>query len=160
MAQKVSRQAADPVRLRIPTIGVDAPVDPLTLDENGVLPPPDNYEGTGWWRDGPEPGERGPAVIVGHVDSYRGPAVFYRLSDLATGDRILVDLADDSTAVFVTQRIERYPKDAFPTQAVYGHTPDAELRLISCGGDFDRTARRYLDNIVVYAIGSADDGEG
>lgn len=154
VARKPAVQVADPVRLRIPSIGVDAPVDPLALDRNGVLPPPDTNDGTGWWRAGPEPGERGPAVIVGHVDSYTGPAVFVRLRDLAAGDRILVDRADGSTAVFVAQRTERHPKDAFPTRAVYGDTADAELRLVTCGGDFSTEDRRYADNVIVYAVRS------
>ena len=145
---------ADPVRIRIPAIGVDAPVQPLTVDQNGVLPPPDTYDGTGWWRDGPEPGERGPAVIAGHVDSKRGPAVFFRLPDLGRGDRIFVDRADGTTAVFATQRIERHDKNAFPTDAVYGDTPDSQLRLITCGGKFDRKAHRYVDNVIVFAIRS------
>jgi sortase (surface protein transpeptidase) len=102
----------DRVRIRIPVIGVDAPVQPLTVDQNGILPPPDTYKGTGWWRDGLEPGERGPAVIAGHVDSKRGPAVFFRLADLGSGDQILVDRADGTTAVFTTQRIERHDKNA------------------------------------------------
>ena len=154
VTQEANKQVANPVRVRIPAIGVDAPVDPLTVDRNGVLPPPDTNERTGWWRDGPEPGERGPAVIVGHVDSYKGPAVFFRLTDLDKGDRILVDRADGTTAMFVTQRIEQHAKDAFPTQAVYGDTPDPQLRLITCGGDFDDEDRSYVDNIIVYAIRS------
>jgi sortase (surface protein transpeptidase) len=145
---------ADPVRIRIPAIGVDAPVEPLTVDHKGVLPPPDTYDGTGWWRDGPEPGERGPAVIAGHVDSKRGPAVFFRLPDLGRGDRIFVDRADGTTAVFAAQRIERHDKATFPTDAVYGDTPDPQLRLITCGGKFDRKHRRYLDNVIVFAIRS------
>jgi sortase (surface protein transpeptidase) len=150
-AQKPDQPVADPVRLRIPAIGVDAPIDPLTVDRNGVLPPPATDNRTGWWRDGPEPGERGPAVIVGHVDSYEGPAVFIRLTDLRGGDQILVDRADGSTAVFATQRVEQHAKDGFPTQAVYGRTPDPQLRLITCGGEFEEQGRRYLDNVVVYA---------
>ena len=142
----------DPLRIRIPTIGVDAPVQPLTVDEDGVLPPPDTYDDAGWWRDGPEPGERGPAVIAGHVDSRSGPAVFFRLPDLRRGVRIFVDRADGSTAVFTTQRVERYGKDTFPTDAVYGDLPGPELRLITCGGEFDRKDRRYLDNVVVFAV--------
>jgi sortase (surface protein transpeptidase) len=149
--QKADRQVADPVRLRIAAIGVDAPVDPLTVDQNGVLPPPKTNERTGWWRDGPEPGERGPAVIVGHVDSYKGPAVFIGLIDLHSGDQILVDRADGTTAAFVTHRVEQHAKDDFPTQAVYGQTPDPQLRLITCGGTFDDEGRRYLDNVIVYA---------
>lgn len=154
LTPRVGSQAtgADPMRIRIPTIGVDAPVEPLTVDQNGVLPPPDTYDGAGWWRDGPEPGERGPAVIAGHLDSRRGPAVFFRLADLNSGVRIFVDRADGTTAVFTAQRVERYGKDAFPTDAVYGDIPDSELRLITCGGEFDRKDRRYLDNIIVFAV--------
>ncbi|HEY7102756.1 MAG TPA: class F sortase [Mycobacteriales bacterium] len=148
-------QAADPVRLRIPAIGVDAPVDPLTVDGGGILPPPTTNDRTGWWRDGPEPGERGPAVIVGHVDSYKGPAVFVHLADLSNGDQIFVDRADGTTAAFITVRVEQHAKDAFPTQAVYGGTSDPELRLITCGGQFDFKARRYLDNVIVYATRSS-----
>jgi len=145
---------ADPVRIRIPAIGVDAPVQPLTVDQNGVLPPPDTYDDAGWWRDGPEPGQRGPAVIAGHVDSKRGPAVFFRLPDLGRGDQILVDRADGTTVMFATQRIERHGKSAFPTDAVYGDTPDSQLRLITCGGKFDRKAHSYVDNVIVFAIRS------
>ena len=145
------KRAADPVRLRIPAIGVDAPVDPLTVDGNGILPPPNANDRTGWWRAGPEPGERGPAVIVGHVDSYKGPAVFIHLTDLSSGDQILVDRADGTTATFVTRRVEQHAKDAFPTHAVYGDTPDPQLRLVTCGGQFDYKDRRYLDNVIVYA---------
>jgi sortase (surface protein transpeptidase) len=150
--QEAEEQAADPVRIRIPVIGVDAPVDPLEVDENAILSPPETNDGTGWWRDGPEPGERGPAVIAGHVDSYQGPAVFFRLTELRPGDRIFVDRADGTAAVFVIKRIEQHGKDTFPTEAVYGDTPDAQLRLITCGGDFDEDERSYLDNIIVYAL--------
>lgn len=151
VVERSAEQAADPVRVRIPSIGVDAPVEPLVVDENGVLPPPSTFEGTGWWQGGPEPGEVGPAVIAGHVDSFEGPAVFFRLDQLDTGDEIFVDRADGTTVVFAAQRTERHPKDEFPTEAVYGDTPDARLRLITCGGSFDQDDRRYLDNIIVYA---------
>jgi sortase (surface protein transpeptidase) len=140
------------MRIRIPAIGVDASVQSLTVDQNGVLPPPDSYDVTGWWREGPETGERAPAVIAGQVDSKRGPAVFFRLTDLGTGDQIFVDRADGTTAEFATQRIERHDKNAFPTDAVYRDTPDSQLRLITCGGKFDRKAHRYIDNIIVFAI--------
>jgi len=92
--QEVNGQVVDPVRVRVPIIGVDAAVQPLTVDDNGVLPPPDNFDDAGWWSDGPEPGERGPAVIAEHLDSYRGPAVFSRLKDLERGDTIFVDRAE------------------------------------------------------------------
>lgn len=142
---------ADPARIRIPAIGVDAAVGPLELDAANLLPPPATNEDTGWWRAGPEPGEVGPAVIVGHVDSYLGPAVFFRLRQLVPGDEILVERVDGSVARFVVSSSEQYDKNAFPTDAVYGATPDAQLRLITCGGSFDRGDRRYLDNVVVYA---------
>jgi sortase family protein len=142
---------ADPARIRIPAIEVDAPVGPLQVDGRGVLPPPPTNEDTGWWRAGPEPGEQGSAVIVGHVDSRSGPAVFFRLRQLDPGDEVAVDRVDGSTAVFVVQRVEQHPKDAFPTEAVYGSTPGAQLRLVTCGGEFDRSTRHYVDNVVVYA---------
>lgn len=144
-------QAPAPVRVRIPAIGVDAPVEPLDLDAQGVLPAPGGNHVTGWWRAGPEPGERGPAVIAGHVDSYQGPAVFLRLAELEAGQRILVEREDGTAIAFAVTHLERHAKDAFPTAAVYGGTPGPELRLITCGGEFDSAARRYLDNIIVYA---------
>jgi sortase (surface protein transpeptidase) len=151
VTREADEQVADPVRIRVPAIGVDAPVEPLELDANGVLPAPATADGTGWWVDGPEPGERGPAVIVGHLDSHRGPAVFFRLADLGIGEEILVDRADATTAVFIARRIAQHAKDAFPTEAVYSDTPDAQLRLVTCAGDFDGEQRRYLDNVVVHA---------
>lgn len=154
-AAVAGEQKADPVRVRVPAIGVDAPVGPLYIDENGALPPPDSYDGTGWWHAGPEPGEIGPALIAGHVDSTSGPAVFFRLDELRTGDEIFVDLADGETLAFTAQRTERYAKDEFPSDEVYGDTPDPQLRLVTCGGAFDPTDRRYLDNVVVYATGGA-----
>ena len=151
-ADDAEEQVADPVRLRIPAIGVDAPVEPLEVDEHGVLPPPTTNHGTGWWRDGPEPGEVGPAVIAGHVDSFQGPAVFFRLSELSPGDGIFIDRRDGTTTAFAVRRTEQHDKNAFPTRTVYGATPDPQLRLITCGGEFDDTDRRYLDNVIVYAV--------
>ncbi|GAA1247820.1 hypothetical protein GCM10009609_09140 [Pseudonocardia aurantiaca] len=151
-AAEVPAQAADPVRVRVPAVGVDAPVVALDVDARGVLPPPATNHETGWWRAGPEPGEPGPAVIVGHVDSRQGPAVFFRLRELVAGHRVLVDRADGTTAAFVVQRSERFGKDAFPTQAVYGTTPESQLRLITCDGEFDRRTRHYVDNVVVFAL--------
>jgi sortase (surface protein transpeptidase) len=148
----VPAEAADPVRVRVPAIGVDAAVVALDVDAQGVLPPPATYHETGWWRAGPEPGEPGPAVIVGHLDSRQGPAVFFRVRELIAGDRILVDRADGTTAAFVVQGSERFGKHAFPTQAVYGPTRGAQLRLITCGGQFDRHMRHYVDNVVVFAL--------
>jgi sortase (surface protein transpeptidase) len=139
------------VRVQVPTIGVDAPVVPLGLDAAGALEAPDGMTETGWWTGGPEPGEAGPAIIAGHVDSREGPAVFFRLRELQTGDRVTVVRADGSQVEFVVERLERHPKDEFPTEAVYGDTPGPTLRLITCGGDFDRSSGHYLDNVIAYA---------
>lgn len=144
-------QAADPSRVRIPAIGVDAPIIPLGLRDDGRIEVPVDFDATGWWADGPEPGETGPAVILGHVDSREGPAVFFDLPRLDPGDRILIDRLDGSTVTYLVERIEEHPKDAFPTEAVYGPTSEPVLRLITCGGVFDNTRRSYEDNIIVFA---------
>lgn len=145
------RRAARPVRISIPAIGVRAPVIPLGLDEAGALEVPQDFSQTGWWTGGSRPGERGPAVIVGHVDSRTGPAVFYRLGALRTGDEIVVERADGTNARFHVQRSSRYAKASFPTTAVYGPTSRPALRLITCSGTFDRETGHYVDNTVVFA---------
>lgn len=148
-------QVADPVRVRIPDIGVDAAVVPLAVDAAGTLEAPTDFATTGWNVAGPEPGEKGVAVIAGHVDSRTGPAVFYRLGSLRPGARVLVDRADGSTAAFVVDRLARYAKATLPSAEVYGGRPDAPgLRLITCGGAFDRARGHYLDNVIAFA--SAD----
>ena len=140
-----------PVSIRIDAIGASAPVDPLGLNADGSLEVPTDYARAGYYTGRPPPGAVGPAIIVAHVDSKTGPAVFYRLRDLKTGDDVVVVRADGSEVVFVVDRVEQHPKDAFPTEAVYGATPDATLRLITCGGSFDRSARHYRDNLVAFA---------
>ncbi len=145
------RSAAEPVRVRVPGIGVDSPLERLGIDPAGALETPADYDLAGWFGGGPAPGDVGPAVLAGHVDSTEGPAVFWRLRELTAGDEVLVDRADGTTARFTVTRVERHPKDAFPTDAVYGPTPDAQLRLVTCGGEFDRSARSYRDNVVVFA---------
>jgi sortase (surface protein transpeptidase) len=140
-----------PVGIEIPAIGVRARLVPLGLNADGTLEVPTRFGDAGWWAGGPRPGERGPAVIAGHVDSRTGPAVFYRLSELRAGDRISVVRRDGSRVRFVVRRSERYPKARFPTARVYGRTAGATLRLITCSGTFDRSSGHYLDNTVVYA---------
>lgn len=140
-----------PVRLRIPAIGVSAPVVKLALDRTGKLIAPKRFDVVGWNVAGPEPGERGTAVIAGHVDSRTGPAVFYRLGKLRKGDEIRVERADGTAVVFTVRRLARYPKNRVPNAEVYGSRGRPELRLITCGGFFDRTRRSYRDNIVVFA---------
>jgi sortase (surface protein transpeptidase) len=142
--------AVRPVAVRVPSIGVDAAVTPLGLDAEGALEVPAVYELAGWWVGGARAGEPGPLVIVGHVDSDSGPAVFHRLRDLRTGDRVEVERADGTVAVYEITVVEQHPKDEFPTLAVYGHTPTPTVRLITCGGAFDGRARSYRDNVVAY----------
>jgi hypothetical protein len=142
---------AEPIGVRVPAIGVDAPLERLGVDAAGALATPADYGRAGWFDGGPAPGAVGPAVLVGHVDSTAGPAVFWRLRELAAGAEVLVDRADGTTARFVVTRVERHPKDDFPTDEVYGPTPEAQLRLITCGGGFDRSQRSYRDNVVVFA---------
>jgi sortase (surface protein transpeptidase) len=144
-------QPALPVRLQIPAIDVSTPLVKLGRLPDGSLQVPKDWDTAGWYDKGPRPGQPGPAVILGHVDSTRGPAVFYQLRALRPGDTVRVGLADGRILVFRVQRVQRYPKDEFPTEAVYFPTLNRELRLITCGGEFDYAARSYRDNIVVYA---------
>ncbi|MEK2492967.1 class F sortase [Kitasatospora purpeofusca] len=142
-----------PTRLRIPQLNVDAPFTELTLSPAGQLnaPPPDDKNLVGWYRDGVTPGERGAAVVAGHVDTTKGPAVFLLLSLMLPGNKVEVRRADGTVAVFSVDAVETFAKDAFPDQKVYGKTPDAQLRLITCGGTYDKKRRDYLDNVVVFA---------
>ncbi|MFH9350719.1 class F sortase [Kitasatospora sp. NPDC017646] len=142
-----------PTRLRIPQIGVEAPFTELTLNPAGQLnaPPPDDKNLVGWYRDGVTPGERGSAVVAGHVDTTKGPAVFLLLSLLVPGNKVEVRREDGTVAVFTVDSVQTFAKDAFPDQKVYGKTPDAQLRLITCGGTYDKKRRDYRDNVVVFA---------
>lgn len=140
-----------PVRLRVPMIGVDSGLTALGLQADGTLQVPVAGFPAGWYTGGPTPGEVGPAVLAGHVDWAGRPGVFARLQDLAVGAGITVDRADLSTARFVVTRVERLPKGAFPTDAVYGNLDHPGLRLVTCGGSFDRNVHHYRDNIVVFA---------
>ncbi len=139
------------MRLWIPTIGVSTPLVPLRRLSDGKLQVPVDWGTAGWYQGGPRPGQPGPAVILGHVDSRTGPAVFYRLRDLRPRDTVRVGLADGRILVFRVQRVGRYPKDKFPTEAVYFPTLNRELRLITCGGEFNFASGHYRDNVVVYA---------
>ncbi len=139
------------MRLWIPKIAVSTPLVRLGRLPDGSLQVPKEWDRAGWYDGGPRPGQPGPAVILGHVDSTSGPAVFYRLIKLRPGDIVRVGLANKRILAFRVQRIARYPKDKFPTQAVYLPTLERELRLITCGGSFEEAVRHYRDNVVVYA---------
>ncbi|MFD5434483.1 class F sortase [Kitasatospora sp. NPDC127067] len=151
--QTPALKRAKPTRLRIPQIAVDAPFTELAVNPAGQLdaPPPDDKNLVGWYRDGVTPGERGSAVLAGHVDTAKGPAVFLLLSFLLPGNKVEVSRADGTVAVFSVDSVETFAKNAFPDAKVYGRTPDAQLRLITCGGTYDKKRRDYLDNVVVFA---------
>ena len=140
-----------PTRLRVAAVGIDTALETLHLGADGELVPPKGNARAGWYADGTAPGDVGPAVLAGHVDSRSGPAVFYRLREVDTGDRIEVTRGG-RTITFTVTSTAWYPKSAFPTGRVYGPTPDRQLRLITCGGVFDRSLRSYRDNLVVYAV--------
>lgn len=140
-----------PTRLKVKAIGLDTSLETLKLGANGELTPPKSFPKAGWYADGTLPGDTGPAVIAGHVDSKSGPAVFYKLRELTAGDRIEV-VRGGQTVQFTVTSTAWYPKTKFPTDQVYGPTPDRQLRLITCGGVFDRSLRSYKDNLVVYAV--------
>ena len=142
---------ASPVSLTIPLIGVKTTLITLGLAAGGALQVPSTTSVAGWYTGSPRPGSVGSAIIVGHIDSLTGPGVFYRLAELRPGNDVYVKRADGTTAEFRVTSIQTYLKDQFPTEKVYGPTPDAELRLITCGGAFDPATGHYLSNIVVYA---------
>ncbi|WP_245244810.1 class F sortase, partial [Streptomyces palmae] len=142
-----------PVRLKIPSIKVNAPFTELTLDKSGRLqaPPPNDKNLVGWFRDGASPGERGNAIVAGHVDTKTGPAVFYPLSALKTKSKVVVERADGVRATFVVDEVSVFSKKKFPNKRVYGETYDPQLRLITCGGSYDRKVKDYTANVVVFA---------
>ena len=148
-----SAPVARPVSLTIPLIGVKTQLITLGLTAGGALqvPPLALASVAGWYTGSPRPGAVGSAIIVGHIDTHSGPAVFYRLDELRRGDDVYVKRADGTTAEFRVTSVQTYLKDHFPPQTVYGPTPDTELRLITCGGAFDPATGHYLSNIVVYA---------
>ena len=140
-----------PVRVEIPAIGVSSRLVRLGLNADGTMQVPGDYDLAGWFTGGAMPGQDGPAVISGHVDSKTGPAVFYRLRDLRPGDTVRVQRAAGDWLAFEVTGTARYAKTAYPTEAVFGPVTGPVLRLITCGGDFDRASGHYLDNMVVTA---------
>lgn len=143
--------AALPARLVVPRLGLDTALIRLGLDRSGALSVPASPYDVGWYSGGPAPGEVGPAVLAGHVDSKRGPGVFFRLREMRAGDAVVVRTAGRQSVRFVVTAVSQYAKAAFPTSTVYGPTPFPELRLVTCGGTFDWAKHHYRDNIVVYA---------
>ncbi|WP_460445225.1 class F sortase, partial [Angustibacter aerolatus] len=142
---------AQPVELRIPRIGVRTSLEHLGISADGSIEVPRDPDRAGWLDVGPAPGQRGPAVIAGHVDSSTAPAVFFRLRELRPGDEVQVLLAGGRVVRFTVDEVQQYAKSRFPTADVYGPVPGPVLRLITCGGTFDRAQGHYRDNLVVYA---------
>lgn len=142
---------APPIAIRIPNIGAVSRVVALGRNADGSVQVPSTAAAAGWYRGSPSPGAVGPAVILGHVDSRRGPGVFFRLASLQPTNRIYLHRADGTSVAFIVYDVRQYSKDRFPTAAVYGDTRRPELRLITCGGSFDRRHHTYRDNVVVYA---------
>lgn len=139
-----------PLALSIPAIGLKVPLSELGLNPNHTVQVPANFQEPGWYKFGPSPGQAGSSVILGHVDSYLGPAVFFRLRSLRPGNRVDVWLADGVVAHFVVREVAMYPKTIFPTVQVYGSHGYSALQLVTCGGVFDSQTRSYLSNVVVY----------
>ncbi|MFD4790765.1 class F sortase [Streptomyces sp. NPDC058459] len=141
-----------PTRLRIPKIGVDAPFTALVLAADGRLEPPpaNNTNLVGWYGKGASPGEKGTSVIAGHVDTTTSAAVFANLDDLAPGDRFSVERADGRTANFVVDSADTFAKDDFPSERVYANATRPEVRLITCAGAYDHSAKDYTENLVVF----------
>lgn len=139
-----------PVRLQIPAIGVDSTLMDLGLKADRTLEVPPQGFPAGWYTGAPTPGELGPAIIAGHVD-WTGPGVFYNLRNLKPGDKVSVTREDSSIAAFRVTGVKQFPKDAFPTDLVYGNIDVAGLRLITCGGSWNAQTHHYEDNIVAFA---------
>lgn len=140
----------EPVRITIPAIAVDARIVPVGLKPDGAMQTPE-FGLAGWYAPGPKPGQPGPAVVVAHVDSRaNGPDVFFRLRELHAGDQVTVHYGAD-TRTFAVTGTEQAAKTALPAGRIWNRTTAPVLRLITCGGAFDRAAGSYLDNVIVYA---------
>jgi hypothetical protein len=140
-----------PVRLEIARIGVATSLERLGRARDRTVEVPSGWDVAGWYEGGPRPGDPGSAVVLGHVDSKTGPAVFYRLRELRPGDRIEVVRADRSRIAFRVDQVSQYAKRRFPTNEVYYPTLRPQLRLVTCGGPFDRASGHYVDNVIVFA---------
>jgi len=145
--------AANPTELRIDSINASSSLVPLGLnpDQTISVPPVNTPEQASWYRLGPTPGAAGPAIILGHVNGNGKDGIFAKLNQLKPGDQVKVTRADGKTAVFTVTKLQQVPKNTFPTVDVYGDTNDSELRLITCGGGFDKSKRSYVDSIIAFA---------
>jgi hypothetical protein len=152
-AEPVAQRPSQPVHIAIPSIRVDAPVHPVGLAADGSIAVPDveRHHETGWYEGGPAPGQAGPAIIVGHVDSRTGPSVFYELRQVKRGARVDVNLADGSLVSFEVTSVEYFDKAMLPVERVYGDFSSPQLRLITCGGRWLGNGVGYSDNVIAFA---------
>ena len=139
-----------PVSLRVPAIALSVPLSTLGLNFDGTVQVPTNDIEPGWFKLGPTPGQIGSAVILGHVDTYQGPGVFFQLRTLVPGDQVQVSLADGAVVNFAVSSVVMYPKSQFPAREVYTSHGVSDLQLVTCGGTFDSATGHYLSNVVVY----------
>jgi len=140
-----------PVRIRIPALHVTSKLQRIDRLADGTIAVPERPDVAGWYEQGPRPGQPGPAVILGHVDSRTGPGIFLDLIRIPDGAAVHVDRADRTTVTFRVRTVSRVPKSRFPTDLVYAPTLEPALRLVTCGGGFDETQRSYRDNVIVFA---------
>lgn len=142
-----------PERISIKSIAVDAPFTPLSIGSSGQLeaPPADDANLVGWFKNGATPGERGTSVVAGHVDTKTGPAVFLLLSTLKAGNTVDITREDGAVATFKIDSVETFSKADFPSKRVYADNGTAQLRLITCGGVYDKAKKDYEDNVVAFA---------
>ena len=139
-----------PAEITIPKIGVHSVLVRLDRNLDGTVQVPSSFHVAGWYEHSVTPGQVGPSVILGHVDSASGPGIFYRLGTLRPGDRVVMKRLDGRSATFVITGVREYAKDSFPTLEVYGNTAGPTLRLVTCGGAFDRASGHYVSNIIAY----------
>jgi LPXTG-site transpeptidase (sortase) family protein len=156
--QTISRPASsnslprsEPLSVHIPSVGINTNLITLGQEADGTLETPKDYGIAGWYKYSPTPGQTGPSIIVGHVDSYKGPAIFFRLKELKSGEIIEVKRKDGTTVKFKVDSVKQFQQDNFPTSEVYGNTNYPGLRLITCGGAFNRATGQYTENTVVFA---------
>jgi Sortase domain len=142
----LKREYPRPLRIRVPVIGLNEGVSKtqLAIDRNRKLNSPDDPQTLGWYQ------ANGPLIVVGHVDSSTGPAVFFHLAKIGRGDRVSVDFDDGTSVTYVASQVSRFPKQSFPTDLVY-RAPSTDIRLVTCGGRFDRRTGHYVDNVIVLA---------
>jgi LPXTG-site transpeptidase (sortase) family protein len=141
-----------PSRVRIPAIGLTTPpLEQLGRAADKSIALPVDADNAGWFKGGPRPGQPGPAVVIGHVDMDKGPAVFFRLREIKPGESVYVDRVDGSTQQFKVTQVRQVAKTDFPTADVYAPDLEASLRLITCGGQFDHSSGNYVDNVIVFA---------